>query len=116
MYSRNDTRVNDAHLHTLLSKMQKRTQIVGTCEKKCSSLPTTTSGCDEQNSSESTMAHIWKYAHFDNITCWKSVEHGWKFSHCDQMPQEALCEDDGSHNEKNDTDDERITPSKDESE
>ena len=31
------------------------------------------------------------------------------------MPQEVLCEDDGSPNDNNDTDDERITPSKDES-
>ena len=32
------------------------------------------------------------------------------------MPQEVLCEDDGSSNDDNDTDDERIKPSKDESE
>ena len=38
------------------------------------------------------------------------------FPHCDQMPQEVLCEDDGSPNDDNDTDDERITPSKVESE
>ena len=38
------------------------------------------------------------------------------FSHCDQMPQEVLCEGDGSPNDDNDTGDERITPSKDESE
>ena len=36
-------------------------------------------------------------------------------SNCDQMPQEVLCEDDGSPND-NGTDDERMTPSKDESE
>ena len=89
---------------------------MATCEEICFSLPTTMSGCDEQNSSESIMAYIWKYVHFDNITCWKPVEHGWKFSHCDQMPQEVLCEDDGSPNDDNVTDDERITPSKDESE
>ena len=78
-YSRKDTIVNDAHLQTLLSKIQKRTQNVATCEEICSSLPTTMSGCDEQNSSESIMAHICKYAHLDNITCWKPVEHGCKF-------------------------------------
>ena len=38
-----------------------------------------------------------------------------KFSYCDQMPQGVLCEDDGSPNDDNDTDDERVTPSKDES-
>ena len=32
------------------------------------------------------------------------------------MPQEVLCEDDGSPNDDNDIDDERTTPSKDESE
>ena len=32
------------------------------------------------------------------------------------MPQEVFFEDDGSPNDGNDTDDERITPSKDESE
>ena len=38
------------------------------------------------------------------------------FSHCDQMPHEVPCEDDGSPNDDNDTDDECITSSKDESE
>ena len=38
------------------------------------------------------------------------------FSQCDQIPREVLCKDDGSPNVNNDTDDERITPSKDESE
>ena len=74
------------------------------------------SGCDEQNSSESIMAHMRKYAHLDNIICWKPVEHGWIFSHCDQMPQEVFCEVDGHPNDDNDTDDERIIPYKDESE
>ena len=32
------------------------------------------------------------------------------------MPQEVLCEDNGSPNDDNDTDDECMTPSKDESE
>ena len=32
------------------------------------------------------------------------------------MPREVLCEDDGSPNDDNDTNDERITPFKDESE
>ena len=58
---------------------KKRTQNVTKYEEICSSLPTTMSVCNEQNSSESIMAHIWKYAHLDNITCWKPVEHGWKF-------------------------------------
>ena len=80
LYSSNDTRVNDSHLQKLLSKqIKKRTQNVATCEEICSSLPITMSGCDKQNSSESIMAHIWKYAHLDNTTCWKPVEHGWKF-------------------------------------
>ena len=35
------------------------------------------------------------------------------FSHCDQMPQEVLCEDDGSPIDENGIDDEQITPSKD---
>ena len=73
LYSRNDTSVNNAYLQTLLSKMQKRTQNVAACDEICSSLPTTMSGCDEQNSGESIMAHIWKYAHLHNITCWKPV-------------------------------------------
>ena len=60
-------------------KCKKKTQCVATCEEICSSLPTTISGCDEQNSSESIMAHIWKYSHLDNITFWKPVEHGWQF-------------------------------------
>ena len=38
------------------------------------------------------------------------------FSYRDQMRHEVLCEDDGSPSDDNDTDDERITPSKDESE
>ena len=79
LYRRNDTSVNNVHLQTLLSKMQKRTQNVATCEEICSSFPNTMSGCDEQNSGESIMAHIWKYAHLDNITCWIPVEHGWNF-------------------------------------
>ena len=41
---------------------------------------------------------------------------GGNFSHCYQMPQEVLCEDDGSPNDDNDTDDEHITPSKNERE
>ena len=100
----------------LYPKCKKRTQSFATCKEICSSLLTTMSGCDEQNSSESIMAHIWKYAHLDNFTCWKLVEHGWNFSHCEQMPQEVFCEDDGSPHDDNDTDDERTTPSKDESE
>ena len=61
LYSSNDIRVNDAHLQTLLSNMQKKiTQNVTTCEEICSSLPTTMSVCDEQNSSKSIMAHIQK--------------------------------------------------------
>ena len=35
---------------------------------------------------------------------------------CEQMPQEVFYEDDGYSSDDNDTDDERITPSKDESE
>ena len=66
-------------------------------------------GCDEQNNQVNLMAHIWKYAHLYNITCWKPVEHGWK---CFPL----LCEDDGSPNDDNDTDDGCMTPSKDESE
>ena len=38
------------------------------------------------------------------------------FSYCDQMRHEVLCEDDGSPSDDNDTDNERITPSNDESE
>ena len=60
------------------------------------------------------MAHVWKYAHLDNMTCWKPVEHEWNVSHCNQMPQEVLC-DDGSPNDDNDTGDECMTPSEDES-
>ena len=57
--SRNDPRVNDAHLQTILSKMQKRTRIVVTCEEICASLHSTMSGRDEQNSSESIMAQLY---------------------------------------------------------
>ena len=74
------------------------------------------SGCDEQSSSESIMAHIWKYAQLDNITYWNQLSMDGIFFHCDQMPQEVFCEDSGSPNDDSDTDDERITPSKDESE
>ena len=54
---------------------------------------------------------IWIKSHAGN-----QLGMGEKFSHCDQMPREVLCEDDVSSNDDNDTDDERITPSKDESE
>ena len=54
-------------------------------------------------------AHIWKYAHLDNITSWKPVGHGWNFPHFNQMTREVLCEDNGSPDDANDTDDERIT-------
>ena len=60
LYSRNDTRVNDAHLQTLLSNMQKKSQNYTTCEEICSRLPSTMSGCDEQKIS--IMAHIWNTA------------------------------------------------------
>ena len=59
---------------------------------------------------------------YGNIPIWTTSHSGnqlsmdGNFSHCDQMPQEVLCEDDGSSNDDNDTDDERIKPSKDESE
>ena len=52
LYSRNDTRVNDAHLQTFYPKYKKWTRNVATCEEICSSLPTTMSSCDEQTSSE----------------------------------------------------------------
>ena len=51
---------------------------------------------------------IWTTSHAGN-----QLSMGGKFSHSDQMPQEMLCEDDGSPNDDNDTDEERITPSKD---
>ena len=54
---------------------------------------------------------IWTTSHAGN-----QLSMDGNFSHCDQIPQEVLCEDDGSPNDDNDTDDERITPSKDESE
>ena len=48
---------------------------------------------------------IWTTSHAGN-----QLSMDGHFSHCDQMPQEVLCEDDGSPND-NDTGDECITPS-----
>ena len=73
LYNRKDTKVNDAHPQTLLSKMKKGPKM---------------------------SQHVKKFV----------------LAHCDQMPQEVFCEDDGSPNDDNDTDDERMTPSKDERE
>ena len=54
---------------------------------------------------------IWTTSHAGN-----QLSMNVNLSHCDQMPQEVFFEDDGSPNDDNDTDDECITPSKDESE
>ena len=50
---------------------------------------------------------IWTTSHAGN-----QLSMDGKFSHCDQMPQEVLCEDDGSPDDDNNTDKERNTPSK----
>ena len=55
--------------------------------------------------------HIWTTSHAGN-----QLSMDVNLSHCDQIPQEVFFEDDESPNDDNDTDDERITPSKDESE
>ena len=55
--------------------------------------------------SQSWLISMWTTSHAGNQLSMDEI-----FSHCDQMPQEVLCEDDGSPNDDNDTDDERITP------
>ena len=116
LYSRKDTRVDDAHLQTLLSKMQKRTQNVATCEEICSSLLSPCQAVmNKTQASQSWLIygnmHIWTTSHAGN-----QLSMDGNFSHCDQMPQEVFCEDDGSPNDDNDTDNEHKTPSMDESE
>ena len=54
---------------------------------------------------------IWTTSHAGN-----QLSMDVNLSHCDQIPQEVFFEDDESPNDDNDTDDERIPPSKDESE
>ena len=54
---------------------------------------------------------IWTTSHAGN-----QLSMDVNLSHCDQIPQEVFFEDDESTNDDNDTDDERITVSKDESE
>ena len=59
---------------------------------------------------------------YGNVPIWTTPHVGNQLSmdvnlsHCDQTPQEVFFEDDRSHKDDNDTDDERITPSKNESE
>ena len=74
------------------------------------------SGCDEKTqASQSWLIYgnmpIWTTSYAGNQLSMDS-----NLSHCDQTPQEVVFEDDGSSNDDNDTDDERIAPSKDESE
>ena len=62
------------------------------------------------------MAHIWNVPVSAKSPAGNQLSMDGNVSNCDQIPQEVLCEDDGSPNDDNDTDDERMTPSKDESE
>ena len=114
LYSRNDTRVNDAHLQTLLSDMQKRTKMSQRVKKfkfVLASLPPCTSVMNTTQASQSWLIHgnmpIWTTSHAGNQL---SMDGNFPTA-CDQMPQEVLCEDDGSPNDNNDTGDECKTPS-----
>ena len=79
------------------------------------SLPPCRAVMNETQASQSWLIYwnmpIWTISHGGN-----QLSMDGNFSHCGQMPHEVLCEDDGSHNDGNDTDGARITPSKDESE
>ena len=100
-------------------------QKVATCEEMSqhvkkfvlASLPPCQAVVNKTQESQSWLIYgnmpIWTTSHTGN-----QLSMSGNFSHCDQMPQEVLCEleDDGPPNDDNDTDDECITPSKDESE
>ena len=76
LFSRNDTRVHDAHLQTLLSNMQKRTKMSRVKKFKfvLASLLPCQSVMNKNQASQSWLI----YGNMPIITCWKPVEHGWK--------------------------------------
>ena len=116
LYSRKDTGVNDAHLQTLLSKIQNGPKISQHLKKfVLASLPPCQAVMNKTQASQSWLIYgnmpIWTTSHAGN-----QLSMDVNLSHCDQIPQEVFFEDDESTNDDNDTDDERITASKDESE
>ena len=74
------------------------------------SLPPCQSVMNKTQASQSWLIYgnmpIWTTSHAGN-----QLSMDGNFSHCDQMPQEVLCEDDGSPNDDNDTGDGCITAS-----
>ena len=80
------TRKETSHwcgLQTLIRNAKERTQMsqhVKTFDP--ASLPQCLPVVNQRPKQVNRMAHIWKCAHLDNITCWKPVDHGWIFYCC----------------------------------